>query len=113
MLRVHQAIQASRARRWQRKKSRCQNTRAKDRTTVRARAVARIGAKTTAKAKEAAQPTEASRINSRNQTLAAHNGGRPGRIRGGGTAPVLSPEIFVGPPPATIIRTARGRTPPA
>src|SRR5260370_42484775 len=102
MLRVHPAIQASRSRRWQRKKSRCQNTRAKDRTTVRARAVARIGAKTTAKAKEAAQPTEASRINSRNQTLAAHNGGGPGRFREGGTAAGVSPGICVGPHPLTV-----------
>ena len=65
----------------------------KGKTTARARAVARSdgGAnKTPAKAREAAQPTEASRLNSNNQTLAAHIGGRLGRFREGGTASVLS-----------------------
>src|SRR5260221_9082702 len=59
MLRIHPVIRASRSRRWLTKKSRYQNTRAKDRTTARARAVARIGGKMTAKAKEAAQPIKA------------------------------------------------------
>ena len=46
-------------------------------------------AKTPAKAREVAQPTEAS-LNSSNQTLAAHIGWSLGRFREGGTASVLS-----------------------
>src|SRR4029077_11210049 len=67
-------------------KSRYRNTRAKVKTTARARAVARILVKTRAKEREAAQPTEASR--SSNQTLAAHIGGGPGGVPGGGEAAV-------------------------
>src|ERR1700747_602500 len=73
---------------WLTLKSRYQNTRAKVKTTARARAVARILVKTRAKEREAAQPTEASR--SSNQTLAAHVGGCLGRFREGGTASLLS-----------------------
>ena len=79
---------ASPSRRWLTLKSRYQNTRAKVKTTARARAVARILVKTRAKEREAAQPTEASR--SSNQTLAAHIGGCLGRFREGGMASVLS-----------------------
>src|ERR1700739_898905 len=72
MPRARPAIRASPSRRWLTLKSRYRNTRAKVKTTARARAVASILVKTRAKEREAAQPTEASRSN--NQTLAAHIG---------------------------------------
>ncbi len=71
-------------------KSRYQNTCARDRMTARARAGARTGEKTTARAKEAAQPTEASLINSRSHYPRRHIGG-PGAIQRGWDGPgVLS-----------------------
>src|SRR5258707_12860165 len=79
MPRARPAIRASHSRRWLTLKSRYRNTRAKVKTTARARAVARILVKIRAKEREAAQPTEASR--SSNQTLAAHIGGCLGRFR--------------------------------
>src|SRR5260370_41614981 len=68
MPRARPAIRASASGRWLTLKSRYQNTRAKVKTTARARAVARIRVKTRAKEREAARPTEASRSN--NQTPA-------------------------------------------
>src|SRR4029077_10573182 len=68
MPRARPAIRASPSGRWLTLKSRYQNTRAKVKTTARARAVARIRVKTRAKEREAARPTEASR--SSNQTPA-------------------------------------------
>src|SRR6516164_8908246 len=91
------AMPASPSTLWLTLRRRYPNTRAKVRTSVRARADARAEvaqAKTPAKAREVAQPTEASRINNSNQTLAAHIGGRLGRFREGGTASVLSQEIL-------------------
>src|SRR6202030_3448600 len=64
--------------RWLTLKSRYQNTRAKVKTTARARAVARIRVKTRAKEREAALPTEASR--SSNQTPAWPYGRLPRAI---------------------------------
>src|SRR5215472_13144067 len=86
------AMPASPSTLWLTLRRRYQNTRAKDRTSVRARADARAEAaqaKTPAKAREAAQPTEAS-LNNSNQTLAAHIGGRLGRFGDRGTASVFS-----------------------
>src|SRR5258708_40011510 len=94
MPRARPAIGVSPSRRWLTLKSRYRNTRAKVKTTARARAVARILVKTRAKEREAAQPTEASR--SSNQTLAAHIGGGLGGFREGGAASVLFPEGFAG-----------------
>ena len=86
--RARPAIRESPSRRWLTLKSRYRNTRAKVKTTARAKAVAKILVKTRAKEREAAQPTEASR--SSNQTLAVHIGGCLGRFREGGTASMLS-----------------------
>src|SRR5215471_4391319 len=87
------AMPASPFTRWPTLRRRYPNTRAKVRTSVRARVDARAEAaqaKTPAKAREVAQPTEASRLNSSNQALAAHIGTGLGRFREGGTASVLS-----------------------
>jgi hypothetical protein len=55
---------------------------AKVKTPARVREVANIRVKTPAKEREAARPTEASQ--SKNQTIAPHIGGCPGRFREGG-----------------------------
>jgi len=73
------------------------NMRAKVRTSVRAKVGARPAtavakARTPAREREAAQPTEASRPNYSNQALAAHLRGRLGRFYEGGTGAVLSDE---------------------
>src|SRR5260370_33266720 len=99
MIRLPPAIRAPRSKRWLSKKGRYQNPCARDRMTARARAGARTGEKTTARAKEAAQPTEASLINSRSHYPRRHIGG-PGAIQRGWDGPgVLSQEIFIGANP--------------
>src|SRR6516162_11123580 len=87
------AMPASPSTLWRTLRRRYPNTRAKVRTSVRARVDARAEAaqaKTPAKAREVAQPTEASRLNNSNQTLAGHIATGLGRFREGGTASVLS-----------------------
>ena len=111
MPRARPAIRASRSRRWLTHKSRYRNTRAKVKTTVRARAVARILVKTRAKEREAAQPTEASRSSS-NQTLAGHIGGCLGRFREGGTASVAFPVGWWWSAPVKNSRTGAEPVPP-
>src|SRR6266481_6115978 len=109
MPRARPAIRASRSRRWLTHKSRYRNTRAKVKTTARAREVARILVKTHAKEREAAQPTEASR--SSNQTLAAYIGGFLGRFRQGGTATVAFPVGWWWSAPVKNSRTGHGACP--
>src|SRR5215469_3478110 len=81
------AMPASPSTLWLTLRSRYPNTRAKVRTSVRARVDAQQ-AKTPAKAREAAQPTEAS-LNNSNQTLAADIGGS----REGGTVRVFPVDL--------------------
>src|SRR5260370_4332339 len=107
MPRARPAIRASPSRRWLTLKSRYRNTRAKVKTTARARAVARILVKTRAKEREAAQPTEANRTS--NQTLAAHIGGGLGRFPGGGGASRPVPPVCPSPP---VKKSRAARMPP-
>src|SRR6516225_2170588 len=79
MPRARRTVLGSLFRPWQtRKNSPFLSTRVKDRTIARAKAGASILAKTSARAKGAAQRTVPIRIKTRNQTLAPHNGGRLG-----------------------------------
>ena len=63
-----QAMPASPYTRWLTLRRPFQNTRAKVRMTARVRAVARLRAKIPAKAREAAQPTELSRLHTGSRT---------------------------------------------